>query len=151
MFVVFGDGESELPLAHVDNAVDAIVECMRNRAADNQVFNVVDQDHVTKRMYMERVVKPLYPKAAVIYCPMFLLLAATWIQEKLLLIVGQQPFLTVYRLMSSQKRVRYSTSKIENAIGWRSRIAFEQGAEQLIKGTERELHTGSGSAGRGRG
>jgi hypothetical protein len=100
---------------------------------------------------MERVVKPLYPKAAVIYCPMFLLLAATWIQEKLLLIVGQQPFLTVYRLMSSQKRVRYSTSKIENAIGWRSRIAFEQGAEQLIKGTEREPHTGSGSAGRGRG
>jgi nucleoside-diphosphate-sugar epimerase len=133
IFVVFGDGESELPLVHVDNAVDAIVECISNSAADNQVFNVVDHDPVTKKMYMERVVKPLYPKATVIYCPMSLLLTLTWLQEKLLAILGKQPFLTVYRLVSSQKRVRYSTSRIENAIGWRSRLRFEQGAEQLIR------------------
>jgi nucleoside-diphosphate-sugar epimerase len=141
IFVVFGDGESELPLVHVDNAVDAIVECISNSAADNQVFNVVDQDLVTKRMYMERVVKPLHPKATVTYCPMSLLLTLTWLQEKLLAILGKQPFLTVYRLMSSQKRVRYSTSKIENAIGWRSRIGFEQGAEQLIKEHQRLAET----------
>ena len=133
IFVVFGDGESELPLVHVDNTVDAIVECISNSAADNQVFNVVDQERVTKKMYMERVVKPLYLKATVIYCPMSLLLALTWLQEKLIAILGRQPFLTVYRLASSQKRVRYSTSRIENAIGWRSRIRFEQGAEQLIR------------------
>jgi nucleoside-diphosphate-sugar epimerase len=133
IFVVFGDGESELPLVHVDNTVDAIVECISNSAADNQVFNLVDQDLVTKKMYMEQVVKPLYPKATVIYCPMSILLTLTWLQEKLIAILGKQPFLTVYRLVSSQKRVRYSTSKIENAIGWRSRISFEQGVEQLIR------------------
>jgi len=133
IFVVFGDGESELPLVHVDNAVDAIVRCIGNGAADNEVFNVVDHDRVTKKMYMERVVKPSYPKATVIYCPMPLLLALTWLQEKLLAILGKQPFLTVYRLVSSQKRVRYGTSKIENAIGWQSRIRFEQGAAQILK------------------
>jgi nucleoside-diphosphate-sugar epimerase len=132
IFVVFGDGENELPLVHVDNAVDSIVECIRNSAADNQVFNVVDHDRVTKKTYMEQVVKPLYPKATVIYCPMSLLLTMTWLQEKLLAILGRQPFLSVYRLVSSQKRVRYSASKIENVIGWRSRIRFEQGAEHLI-------------------
>ena len=132
VFVVFGDGESELPLVHVDNAVDSIVECIRSSAADNQVFNVVDQDLVTKKMYMEQVVKPLYPKAIVIYCPMSLLVILTWLQEKLLAIIGKQPFLSVYRLVSSQKRVMYGTSKIQNAIGWRSRIRFEQGAEQLL-------------------
>jgi nucleoside-diphosphate-sugar epimerase len=131
IFVVFGDGESELPLVHVDNAVDSIVKCISNSAADNQVFNVVDHDLVTKKMYMEQVVKPLYPKATVIYCPMSLLLALTWLQEKLLVTLGKQPFLTVYRLVSSQKRVRYGTSKIQNALGWQSRIGFEQGAEQL--------------------
>lgn len=133
IFVVFGDGTSELPLIHVDNAVDAIVECISNSAADNQVFNVVDRDLVTKKMYMERIVIPLYPKAAVIYFPMSLLLALTRLQDKLLTILGIQPLLTVYRLVSSQKRVRYSTSRIENAIGWRSRIGFEQGAEQVIR------------------
>jgi len=133
IFVVFGDGESELPLVHVDNAVDAIVECISNSAADNQVFNVVDQDLVTKKMYMERVVKLLYPRATVIYCPMPLLLALTWLQEKLLAILGRQPFLTVYRLVSSQKRIRYGTSRIESAIGRRSHISFEEGAEHLIR------------------
>ena len=141
IFVVFGDRKSELPLVHVDNTVDAIVECISNRAADNQVFNVVDHDLVTKRMYMERVVKPLYPKATVIYCPMSLLLSLTWLQEKLIAILGKQPFLTVYRLVSSQKRVRYSTSRIENALGWRSHIRFEQGAEQLIRERGRAADT----------
>jgi nucleoside-diphosphate-sugar epimerase len=141
IFVVFGDGKSELPLVHVDNAVDAIVECIRNSAADNQIFNVVDQDLVTKKTYMERVIKPLYPNAIVIYVPMWLLLTLTWLQEKLMAFLGRQPFLTVYRLMSSQKRVRYGTSKIENAIGWRSRITFEQGAEQLAAGHPRPGNT----------
>jgi nucleoside-diphosphate-sugar epimerase len=143
VFLVFGDGQSELPLVHVDNAADAIVQCIGNSAADNQVFNVVDHDVVTKKMYMERVVKPLYPKAKVIYCPMSLLLTLTWLQEKLLSAVGKQPFLTVYRLVSSQKRVRYGTSKIENAIGWRSRITFEQGAKQLVRAHGRAAGTES--------
>jgi len=133
IFVVFGDGESELPLVHVDNAVDAIVECISNGAADNQVFNLVDQDPVTKKVYMERVVKSLYPKAVVVYFPMSLLLTLTWLQERLLAILGQQPFLSVYRLVSSQKRIRYSASKIRSEIGWQSRIRFEQGTEQLIR------------------
>jgi nucleoside-diphosphate-sugar epimerase len=141
IFVVFGDGDSELPLVHVDNAVDAIVECISNRAADNQVFNVVDQELVTKRMYVEQIIKPLHPKAFVIYCPMSLLLTLTRVQEKFLAMVGKRPFLTVYRLVSSQKRIRYSTSKIENAIGWRSHIRFEQGAEQWTKENSRATNT----------
>jgi nucleoside-diphosphate-sugar epimerase len=134
MFVVFGNGRSELPLVHVDNVVDAIVGCMGNSTADNQVFNVVDQDPVTKRAYIERVIRRLYPSAIVIYVPMWLLLVVTWLQEKPLTILGRKPFLTVYRLMSSQKRIRYDTSKIESSIGWRSRVRFEKGAEQLISG-----------------
>ena len=132
IFVVFGNGGSVLPLVHVDNVVDSIVECMINSAADNQVFNVVDQDVITKKMYMEQIISPLYPKAILIYCPISALIAFTWLQEKLLLILGKPPVLTVYRLMASQKPVRYDTSKIKNSIGWRSRIRFQQGAEQLL-------------------
>jgi nucleoside-diphosphate-sugar epimerase len=145
-FFVFGDGDSALPLVHVDNTVDAVVECIRRRAADNRVFNVVDQDLVTKRMYMKQVVAPLYPQATVIYCPMSLLIAATWLQERVLRLVGKTPYLTVYRLVSSQKRVRYSTTKIETTIGWRSRIRFGQGADQQITEHRRRASTESRSA-----
>jgi nucleoside-diphosphate-sugar epimerase len=132
IFIVFGNGDSELPLVHVDNVVDAILKCIVNSAADNQIFNVVDDERVTKRLYMDRVVKPLWPRAIVIYCPMSVLLTLTRLQEKLCGFVGKQSVLTVYRLESSQKRVRYSASKIQNAMGWRSKIGFEEGAAQMI-------------------
>lgn len=144
IFLVFGNGDSALPLVHVDNTVDAVIECMRKSAADNQVFNVVDPDLVTKRMYMKHVVAPLYPQAAVIYCPMSLLITVTWLQEKVLRMLGKTPYLTVYRLLSSQKRVRYSASKIEATICWRSRIRFAEAAEQQI--TEDRRRAGSKSS-----
>jgi len=124
VFLAFGDRNSVLPLLHVDDAADAIVACLRSSAADNQVFNVVGRGAVTKSMYVERVVKPLYPKATVIYCPLPLLIATTWLQENVLAAIGRQPPLTVYRLVSSQRRVRYSASGIERAIGWRARAGF---------------------------
>lgn len=138
IFIVFGSGSGELPLVHVDNAIDAIVKCMTDTAADNQIFNVVDHEVITKKAYMERIVKPLYPKALVIYCPMPLLVAFTWFQENVAIILGTKPFLTVYRLVSSQRRIRYSTSKIRTMIGWCPRVGFAQFAEQLL----REVHAG---------
>ena len=142
IFVVFGDGESELPLIHVDNAVDAILDCITCSAANNQVFNVVDHERVTKKMYVDQVVRPLYPNAIVMYCPMSLLLTLTWLQEKVVVILGKQPALTLYRLVSSQKRIRYSASKIEKTIGWRSRIRFQQGAEQILVWHRRPASSG---------
>jgi nucleoside-diphosphate-sugar epimerase len=127
--------------------VDAIVECIRNSGADNQVFNVVDQDPITKSAYMERVIKPLYPRAIVIYLPMPLLVALTWVQERVLALLGKRAPLTIYRLMSSQKRVRYSTSRIENAIGWHSRITFEQGVAHLLREPGRKPDSGERSVG----
>ena len=127
VFIVFGTGVAEMPLVHVRDAVDAIVACMLNSAADNQVFNVVGQP-VSKKSYVDLVVRPLYPRAAVIYCPMPLLTALTWVQEKLFTAMGKPPLLSVYRLASSQKPVKYSAGKIERAIGWRSQARFDDRA-----------------------
>jgi nucleoside-diphosphate-sugar epimerase len=133
LFIVFGSGDFQLPLVYAENLVDAIVACIRNEAANNQIFNVVDADTVTKKKYMNSVMKRLTPDAIVVYVPLKLLLTLTWCQEKLMRILGRPPLLTVYRVLSSQKRVRYSTSKIEKAIGWRSCVNFEQGVEHLMK------------------
>jgi nucleoside-diphosphate-sugar epimerase len=137
LFVVFGARESEVPLVHVDNVVDAIVECVRNRAADGHVFNVVDPGPVTRETYVNRIVKPLHPGALVIYCPMPLLLALTLVQEKLLSALGRRPLLTAYQLAASQKGVKYDTSRIGRVLGWQPRISFEQGVGQLLELSER--------------
>lgn len=133
VFIVFGNGQAELPLVHVDNVVDAIVQCIASSAADNAIFNVVDQEPVTKRRYIEQLVRPLYPDALVFYLPIPILLTATWLQETLLALLGAHPRLTMYRVLSSQRQVRYSSAKIERTIGWRSRIGFDSGAAQILE------------------
>jgi len=133
VFVVFGYGNCALPLVHVDNAVDAIVGCISSSAANRGVFNVVDLDRVSKRMYMEHVVKRLYQNVLVVYFPLWLLFFLTWLLERLAAILGKEPPLTVYRLASSQRCIRYSAAKIQSTVAWRPRIRFEQGARQLIE------------------
>jgi nucleoside-diphosphate-sugar epimerase len=125
IFVVLGKREHVLPLLHVDDAADAIVACLFRSVADNQVFNVLDHNPTTKQKYIERAIRPRFPNAFVVYCPIRPLVAIVWIQEKVLTFLGRRPFLTAYRLVSSQKPVRYSTLKFEQTMGWRPRAGFK--------------------------
>jgi nucleoside-diphosphate-sugar epimerase len=132
LFVVFGDGTHALPLLHVDNLVDAVVSCITSSAADNQIFNVLDQETVSKNDYVDRVMKPLYPDALFVRLPIPLLLILTRLQERVATLIGRAPLLTAYRLISSQKPVRYSAAKLGARLGWRPPVTFRQGSAQLV-------------------
>ena len=132
LFFVFGGGKFELPLVYVDNVIDAILQSMNSGCADNQIFNVVDTERITKKLYIQKIVRKLYPKARVVYLPYFLLYGMTWVQEKVLRLLGRTPFLTTYRLICSQRQVRYGTSKIEVALGWKPRVTFDQAVAEIV-------------------
>lgn len=125
LFFVIGNGSFELPLVWRDNLVDAVLQSIRNEAADDQIFNVVDGEPVSKRHYMDSLIKKVYPEAAVLYLPYGLLYAATLAQEVLCRLCGRGPFLTRYRLASSQKQIRYDNSKLVRMLDWKPRVTFE--------------------------
>jgi nucleoside-diphosphate-sugar epimerase len=135
LFVVFGNGSEVLPLVHVDNVVDATVLALASDSANGEIFNVLDAEVVTKRMYMEAILRPLNPRMPVIYLPGPVLMSLTWMQEKLMAFAGKKPFLTVYRLKSSQTSVRYSTARIETLLGWRPGRTFIEGSQQWVRET----------------
>ena len=109
---IIGMGGFLLPLVYIDNLVDAIVTAIGKSEADGKVFNVVDPDPPSKREYVEKVLKPLYPEASFIYIPYSLLYIVTWVQERLMKLLARKPILTCYRLTSSQKNVFYDSSRI---------------------------------------
>jgi nucleoside-diphosphate-sugar epimerase len=125
LFLVIGDGSLELPLVWRGNLVDAIMQSIRSEAADDQIFNVVDGEPVSKRRYMGSLIKKVYPDAVVLYLPYGLMYAATGAQELVCRILGKGAFLTRYRLASSQKKIRYDNSKIVRVLGWKPRVTFE--------------------------
>lgn len=138
-FIVIGNGKFELPFVYVDNLVDVIIKSIQNDKANNQVFNVVDSERVNKREYVQKVIRPLYPKARVFYFPFRLLYFIVWLQEKAFSIMGRNPVLTRYRLVSSQKHISYDNSRMVQTLSWRPKVTMAQAFEQLIK-SERAKH-----------
>ena len=124
-FIVIGNGKFELPFVYVDNLVDAIIKSIKGKKADNKIFNIVDSEKVDKRLYMEKLVKKLYPGTPVFYFPYKLLDGITFCQELFFKLLKRNPVLTRYRLTSSQRNVRYDNSKITETLKWTPKVSVD--------------------------
>jgi predicted dehydrogenase/nucleoside-diphosphate-sugar epimerase len=131
-FIVIGNGKFELPFVYIDNLVEAIIKSIQSEQANNNIFNVVDSEKITKKDYMQQLMKKLYPKAWKLYFPYTLLYFIVWCQEALFHILKRKPFLTRYRLVSSQKNIRYENSKIINKLNWNPKVSFAGAVSAII-------------------
>ncbi|MFZ3063832.1 MAG: NAD-dependent epimerase/dehydratase family protein, partial [Nitrospirota bacterium] len=133
IFVVIGNGKFELPFVYVDNLVDAIIKTIQDDKANNQVFNIIDSERINKREYMNKLIKRLHPKAFVFYFPYKLLYFIIYAQEILCKVLKRPPFLTRYRLISSQKNISYDNSKIINTLNWSPAVTIDEALNALLE------------------
>lgn len=133
LFAVIGDGRFVLPLVYVDNLVQAVIVALNMPSSRNQIYNVVDPQKVTKKDFMEGLVKKLYPGSLTIYIPFSMVKMAVFLQEKFFEVLEKRPFLTTYRLISSQKRIVYDASKISKDLAWNPPVSVETAYGSLIK------------------
>jgi nucleoside-diphosphate-sugar epimerase len=132
-FIVIGNGKFELPFVYIDNLSDAIIKSIESDAAIGEIFNVVDGERLTKRAYMNGLIRKLYPKARVFYFPFRLLYATVYFQEVLCRLLGRGAFLTRYRLISSQRSIRYDNSKLKKVLGWTPKTTFSEAVPAIIE------------------
>lgn len=131
-FVVINRRDFILPLVYVDNLVDAVMLVMTNRSSSGQIYNVVDPYQIDKRYYMDTFIRKLYPGSKVLYFPYSLLAGAVSPQERMLLLLGRKPYISRYRLLSSQNPVVYSSDKIMKELGWTSLHTFEDAIAGIL-------------------
>lgn len=133
LFGVIGDGGLILPLVFVDNLVEAILAALADPAAISRIYNVVDPEKVTKREYMERLVQKIHSNSRTVYIPLRLLKILVFLQEKAFRAIKRRPFLTLYRLNSSQNPVVYEAGKISRELGWRPPVSTQTAFSTLIQ------------------
>ena len=131
-FIVIGNGKFELPFVYIDNLVEAIIKSIQSEKANNDIFNVVDSERITKKNYMQKLIMKLYPKAWKFYFPYSLLYFIIWCQEVLFRALKRKPFLTRYRLVSSQRNIKYDNSKIVNKLNWNPKVSFAGAVSALM-------------------
>jgi nucleoside-diphosphate-sugar epimerase len=132
LFAIIGSGKFVLPLVSIDNLVDAIVTCMQRSESNGKTYNVVDSDSPTKKQYVEAFMKKLYPHARYVYIPYLIIHGIVYLQEILMGMMKRNPFLTRYRLVSSQREIRYDASKIRKELQWTSPHTLQDTYEKVI-------------------
>jgi predicted dehydrogenase/nucleoside-diphosphate-sugar epimerase len=130
-YLVIGNGAFQLPFVHVENVASAIAACLAGDEANGETFNVIDPEPLTKRAYMEGVIRRLNPHARVMYLPYSILYSITAAQEIAFRLMKMRPPLTRYRLTSSQKPVRYDGSRIARRLGWKPTLPLRQALDTL--------------------
>jgi nucleoside-diphosphate-sugar epimerase len=132
LFATIGNGRFVLPYVYVDNLVGAIVAALENDNSKGEIYNVVDPERMTKENYIKSLLKRLYPKAHYINIPYWFLYSAVYFQELLTGMLGRRPFLTRYRLTSSQRSIVYDSSRIEKDLGWKPVIAPKDAIDKIL-------------------
>jgi len=105
---------------------------MAEEKSTGQVYNVVDQQQVNKKQYMEEFICQLYPRSLCVFVPLNFFSAIVATQEKMAGLLRMKPFLTSYRLASSQNPVLYSASKICADLGWYPFFTFEEAVSRIV-------------------
>jgi nucleoside-diphosphate-sugar epimerase len=82
---------------------------------------------------MNNLVKRVYPDAACLYIPYSLLYPMVYMQEKLFSWMGRKPFLTRYRLTSSQKSILYDSAKLQAELRWKPPVSVKEGIKVVLE------------------
>lgn len=133
LFAIIGPRKFILPLIYIDNLAEAIIASLTTSKSSGQIFNVIDTDRLTKKNYTDLLLKKLYPEAHYIYFPYSLLYWTVLLQETMLKIAKRRPFLTRYRLISSQTQIIYDASKLRTELSWAPSASIQESIRKVIE------------------
>jgi 2-alkyl-3-oxoalkanoate reductase len=131
--VVFGDGSNPLPLVYVDNVVDALVLTARSDTGDGRAYNIVDDDEVSQRMYVEHMGQALGVQQSTVYLPLpaVRVLAGGADLARAALRGRRSPQGLFHRITRSLQSVRYDTSCAKKELAWHPRVSFEEALKRM--------------------
>lgn len=121
-------GSNTMPLTYVDNCAEAVALAGLTKDADQEVFNIVDDNLPSSRRFLhlyKRNVKrfrSLYLPPGLLYC-----LCSLW-EWYSRWSKGQLPPVYNRRMWhASWKRTRYSNEKLKSRVGWRPSMSTSEG------------------------
>jgi len=125
-FFFIGKPGASANYIHVDNVVNALLDCGRQSNANRQVLNL--SDHRTIEEFVGTIAKELGINVPWLRVPESVLTQITNLLESL----PKFP-LTVARVEALTGRAVYSTDKIEKLLGYQHEVTMESGVTELTK------------------
>jgi nucleoside-diphosphate-sugar epimerase len=142
--ILFGDGSVPLPLVYVDNAVDALILGATVPGISGQSFNIVDEDVLTQREYLELLQRSSGGRPQVIRAPRLAYYALGLLTEIAAAARHKAPATNRYRIKSRLRRVRWDSSKARDMLKWRTRVPLRTGLAATFRAVSETPATSTG-------
>ncbi len=128
-FLILGDGEVNVPLVYLDDAVDAVMAAMDRKLVGGEILQICDNDSWSQN----RVLGALDPAKKLTHVPrkvVFILGRAT---EPLFDKMGKPSPLSEYRLRSALSRMRFESTRAEELMGWTPKVGVRAGIARYAR------------------
>lgn len=121
-------GSNKVALTYVDNCADAIVLAGLVKGVDGQVFNIVDDDLPTSRLFLKLYKKNVKPFKS-IYVPHTISYFLCYLWEKYSISSKGQlpPIFSRGEWHAYWKKTRYSNENINIRLGWKMKVPTAEG------------------------
>lgn len=132
-YLVIGDGNREIPLAHVNSVADAVWACINSQTAAGKSYNIVEDGTITQNEFLQRVKTHAKPKLRVLRLSYKIArVLALAIQKGLGLAGMSSPIRLPYlRLCSTQ--FYYPNERAKNDLAWQPQPDFEASIADMLK------------------
>jgi nucleoside-diphosphate-sugar epimerase len=126
------NGSNWLPLTFVKNCAEAIVLAGLRPGIDGQVFNVVDDELLTARQFLQACKRTKRFRS--IRVPYWLAYGACFAWEKYSKWSNGQlpPVFNPRRCAAEWKSQRYSNQRLKERVGWRPRVPMKEAMEAFL-------------------
>lgn len=135
IFALIGWRDIPIPTVFVDNIAEALLLAAEN-GKTGEVYNVVDDEPVSKFQYVRLLKKHWNPKMRTIRIPYFLArlihLTTKWLSRRHRLFGKIHNFFPMMHLITCSRSIQYSNRKIKDALGWRQTTPTKTALEQTV-------------------
>jgi len=130
-----GGGRRAMNTIYVANLVDAIFLALETPNAVGQVYNLTDGEAISKRRFIEALVKGLkLPEPRPLSVPVWLARIAAGVMEKWSRLRNspRAPLLTQARVKFLGLNLDFSIEKAKRELGYQPRFTFDQGMKETL-------------------
>jgi nucleoside-diphosphate-sugar epimerase len=124
---LFGDGGVPLPLTFIDNAVDALILAAAAPGIAGESFNIIDDDVLTQREYLELLRHCSGGTPHVLRLPLSAYYIVGQLAELAAAARGKEPETTRYRIRNRLARVSWDCSKAARMLHWHPNVRLRDG------------------------
>ena len=130
-WVVVGSGNIPLPLVYIDDVVDALLLAARRHGVCGEMFQLVDEERITQRQYIDELRRHFAEKIRVMYVPRPVFYTAGIAIGALGKLLGRPVPLTRYRVASIRGIDTFDCTAARERLGWAPRIGVTRGMKLM--------------------